>query len=156
MKKYIIVILILFVSSCGYHLRGDNLLSQKYPHIKVNISNKSSLKRPLIHALLASGVKLDTNKSEKVAELTIKKDSLIKVIQSVGANNQIQEFRLEYDVEFTIGDKPQKSIHIEKDYSFDIQQITGGQQEEQTLRKQLSDDMAWSIVRQINADISNK
>lgn len=153
-KLYLLIILVSVLTSCGYHLRGNNSLAQRYPVIKIAISNQSLLKRPLIHALLASGVQLSEQNDSQSELLQIKKDSLIKVIQSVGINNQIQEYRLEYDVDFQIAQSPVRSLHIEKDYSFDIQQITGGQQEELTLRKQMADDMAWSIIRQINAEIN--
>lgn len=143
--------LVLMLSSCGYHLRSSNTLTESYPQIKIRVTAQSILKRPLVNALLSSGVKLSDEGSQSVSELKIIKDSLRKVIQSIGTNNQVQEYRLEYDVEFSIGGSKVSAIHLEKDYSFDIQQIGGGQQEEITLRKQLADDMAWAIIRKINA-----
>ena len=151
MKNLLIITIIFVATSCGYHLRKSNSLSETYPQLKIEISAQSLLKRPLINALISSGVQLTDESNTTVSELVITKDTLQKVIQSIGVNNQVQEYRLEYDVEYTIADQLQNSIHLEKDYSFDIQQIGGGQQEEITLRKQLADDMAWAIIRQINA-----
>lgn len=139
------------LTSCGYHLRSQNLLSKNYPNMKLIISSQSSLKRDLVSSLIASGVKLNKKSSENLTELKIVKDVLRKVVQSIGANNQVQEYRLEYDVQYKIDDGELKSVHLERDYSFDIQQIGGGQQEEITLRKQITQDMAWAIIRQINA-----
>ena len=153
MKKIFVLVIILFISACGYHLRAANSLAKNYPQLQLSINNQSLLKQPLIKALIASDVKLLEQSDNK---LHITKDSLRKVIQSIGANNQVQEYRLEYDVEYQLADLNKKTVHLERDYSFDIQQITGGQQEEQTLRKQLSEDMAWAIIRQINASINNK
>ena len=150
MKNLLIITIIFVATSCGYHLRKSNSLSETYPQLKIEISAQSLLKRPLINALISSGVQLTDESNTTVSELVITKDTLQKVIQSIGVNNQVQEYRLEYDVEYTIADQSQKAIHLEKDYSFDIQQIGGGQQEEVTLRKQLADDMAWAIIRQIN------
>ncbi|MCF6241668.1 MAG: LPS assembly lipoprotein LptE, partial [Bacteroidales bacterium] len=107
-------------------------------------------KRPLVSALLASGVKL-SDKSE--VNLVIKTDRLAKIVQSVGVNNQVQEYRLEYDVKYTIGDSKLREVHIERDYSFDVQEIGGGQTEERTLRKQLAQDMARAIIRQLSATV---
>lgn len=147
MKKIILILSILAITSCGYHLRSSNKLAENYPVISLKIATHSLLKRSLSNALISSGVKLDN--THKV-ELVVSKDLLHKVIQSVGTNNQVQEYRLEYDVEYNIDDGESKTIHLEKDYSFDVQQIGGGQQEELTLRKQLAEDMAWAIIRQIN------
>ncbi len=141
------------MTSCGYHLRSQNSLAQTYPNIKLSISAQSALKRELVSALIASGVNLQQESTAQMVELKIVKDTLRKVVQSIGANNQVQEYRLEYEVQYSLDDKKIKSIHLEKDYSFDIQQIGGGQQEEITLRKQLTQDMAWAIIRQINTSI---
>jgi outer membrane lipopolysaccharide assembly protein LptE/RlpB len=149
-KFMLMVSFLLLFSACGYHLRSNNKLAEMYPRIKVNMASHSMLKRSLVTALLSSGVKLEVDSGDGISELRINKNSLRKVIQSIGPNNQVQEYRLEYDVEYTIADKAQKSIHLEKDYSFDIQQIGGGQQEEITLRKQLAEDMARAIIRQLS------
>ena len=138
------------LTSCGYHLRTNNSLAQNHPMIKLDIKAQSVLKRPLINALLSSNVSLVNESTEEFSLLTIHEDSLKKVIQSIGANNQVQEYRLDYDVVYSIADSDKKSVHIEKDYSFDVQQIGGGQSEELAIRKQLADDMAWAIIRQIN------
>ena len=101
--------------------------------------------------LLASGV--EVSKDSEIS-LDITKDRLVKIVQSVGVNNQVQEYRLEYDVEYTIGDSEVVSVHIERDYSFDVQEIAGGQTEERTLRKQLAKDMARAIIRRLSASAS--
>ena len=150
MKNILFVTTLLLLNSCGYHLRSNNALAENHPEIKLNIKAQSLLKRPLINALLSSNVTLTDDISEQTSELIILKDSLIKVVQSIGANNQVQEYRLEYDVEYSLADSASQSIHIEKDYSFDVQQIGGGQSEEIALRKQLADDMAWAIIRQMS------
>ena len=148
--------IILFSSSCGYHLRSNNSIAETYPLVKLDISAQSLLKRPLINALISSGVELTDQSNLEASDLVIVKDNLQKVIQSIGANNQVQEYRLEYDVEYTLGRSDKKTVHLEKDYSFDIQQIGGGQQEEVTLRKQLAQDMSRAIIRQINASKNNR
>ncbi len=153
MKSLIITLLTLGLIACGYHLRNTNNLAVTYPKLQLNIKAQSPLKRPLVNALIASGITLSENPQDD--SLNIKKDTLRKVIQSIGANNNVQEYRLEYDVHYSIANQEVRNIHLEKDYSFDIQQITGGQQEEITLRKQLAEDMAWALIRQINATIEN-
>ena len=99
-----VLVIILLVSACGYHLKASNTLAENYPKIKINISAQSLLKRSLVNAMLSSGVELVDKNMEGVAELNILKDSLRKVVQSIGANNQVQEYRLEYDVEYNIAE----------------------------------------------------
>ena len=150
MKKILFITILVMLTSCGYHLRNTNSLAKNYPLLKLNIESQSLLKRPLINALLSSNVELTDELSDLSSELVIHSDSLKKVIQSIGANNQVQEYRLEYDVDYSLADAKIQSVHLEKDYSFDVQQIGGGQSEEITLRKQMAEDMAWAIIRRIN------
>ncbi len=154
MKKIALLLSLILLTSCGYHLRAKNALQETYAHINLQVNNQSLLNRSLVSALLSSGVK--SSKSSDATVLNIEKDRLRKVIQSIGANNQVQEYRLEYDVSYSIDDQDTQTLHLEKDYSFDVQQIGGGQQEELTLRKQLAEDMAWAIIRQINATLSQQ
>jgi len=153
MKKIVFLICVFLLSSCGYHLRQSGQLSENHPMIYLDISKQSLLKVTLSNVLISSGVKLTNSNEQGSSKLKIIKDSLVKHIQSIGANNRVQEYRLEYDVEYKLADEEIKSIHIEKDYSFDDQQIAGSQQEELTLRKQLAEDMAWAIARQINQEV---
>jgi len=142
-------LLIILFSSCGYHLRNTNL-GEQYQSVDLTIESRSLLKRPLLRELLASGVKVSEDSDVK---LVIKKDRLVKIVQSVGVNNQVQEYRLEYDVQYTIGDSKPQNVHLERDYSFDVQEIAGGQSEERTLRNRLAQDMARAIIRQLSATI---
>ncbi|MCF6319140.1 MAG: hypothetical protein L3J83_07675 [Proteobacteria bacterium] len=117
MKTIILITILIFITSCGYHLRSHNSLAQTYPNIKLSISAQSTLKRELVSVLIASGVKLQQESTVQMVELKIIKDTLRKVVQSIGANNQVQEYRLEYEVQYSLDDKQIKSLHLEKDYS---------------------------------------
>ncbi len=147
MKLFNFLVALLLLTSCGYHLRNSNL-GEQYQSVDLSINSRSLLKRPLLSELLASGVKISDDADVK---LKVTKDRLVKIVQSVGVNNQVQEYRLEYDVQYTIGDSKLQEVHLERDYSFDVQEIGGGQTEEQTLRKQLAQDMARAIIRQLSS-----
>ena len=90
-----VTLLILLFSSCGYHLRNSNL-GEQYQSVDLSIGSRSLLKRPLVGELLASGVKLSEDSD---VNLIIKKDRLVKIVQSVGVNNQVKEYGLKYDVQ---------------------------------------------------------
>ena len=151
--RCLLISTLLFISSCGYQLRQSPLISTKHPEILIKTDRQTELKHQLSLVLSSSGVKLV--ESDQASQLVILKDSLVKKIQSVGANNQVQEFRLEYEVEFSFDGQSVESLYLERDYSFDIQQIGGGQQEELNLRKQLVEDMAWALIRKLNSKIIN-
>ena len=68
MKKILLMMIILFSSSCGYHLRSNNSIAETYPLVKLDISAQSLLKRPLINALISSGVELTDQSNLEASE----------------------------------------------------------------------------------------
>lgn len=148
----------LFVSlllfGCGYQLKTAVELDSAYNKTHIKHSITSPLYRPLAVALSNQGVNLVEDATTATAQIIISKDSLTKQIQSIGANNRVQEYRLDYEVVFSVQflDQiavPEQTLNLSRDYAFDIGQIAGAQGEEQVLRQQMYEDMAQSIIRAI-------
>ena len=105
-------------------------------------------------ALSNQGIQLVENAADATAKIIIIKDDLSKQVQSIGANNRVQEYRLDYELSFTVQfldqvKVPEQTLVLSRDYAFDIGQITGAQAEEQVLRQQMYQDMAQMIIRAI-------
>lgn len=154
MKKLLILGLILLVSACGYRLKSVVELDEAYNQTFIELPISTPLYRPLAVALSNQGIQLVENASEATAKIIIIKDDLNKQVQSIGTNNRVQEYRLEYDLTFSVHFTDQvtikeKNLSLSRDYAFDIGQISGAQAEEQVLRNQLYQDMAQMIIRTI-------
>ena len=153
MKK-IIAVCFVVLSSCGYHLKGAVELDEAYNKSFIQHAITAPLYRPLAVALSNQGIKLVENASDATAKIIIIKDDLSKQVQSIGANNRVQEYRLDYELSFTVQfldqvKVPEQTLVLSRDYAFDIGQITGAQAEEQVLRQQMYQDMAQMIIRAI-------
>ena len=112
--------------------------------------------QPLAVALSNQGLKLVDDASVATAKVLIIKDELNKQIQSIGTNNRVQEYRLEYELTFAVHfldaiAVPEQTLNLSRDYAFDIGQITGTQAEERILREQMYKDMAQMIIRSISS-----
>lgn len=154
MKNTIVLLMVLLVSACGYKLKSKVQLDDEFNKTFIQHPISSPLYRPLAVALSNQGVKLEEKASDATAKIIIIKDDLKKQVQSIGTNNRVQEYRLEYELSFEIhyldGVKiKEKTLQLSRDYAFDIGQITGAQAEEQLLREQLYQDMAQMIIRTI-------
>lgn len=154
MRKISTLGLILLLSACGYRLKSVVELDEAYQQTFIEHPISAPLYRPLAVALSNQGIQLVENASEASAKLIIVKDTLQKQIQSIGTNNRVQEYRLDYDLTFTVHftDRvaiKEKTLSLSRDYAFDIGQISGAQAEEQVLRTQLYQDMAQMIIRTI-------
>lgn len=157
MKKTICMLLMsgLLLNACGYKLRQAVTLNAAYEKTYLALSITSPLYQPLYTELRNAEIDLVESQSTASAELKINSVNLQRVIQSIGANNRVQEYRLELNVNFQVlanGESlvaPQ-TLNMSRDYAFDIEQITGTQQEEAILREQLYEDMARMIVTRIS------
>ena len=157
MKKTLLMLSLVGVllTACGYKLRQPVALNAAYQKTYLGLSITSPLYQPLYTELLNAKIDLVETQKESSAELKINAVNLQRVIQSIGANNRVQEYRLELNVGFQVladGESllaPQ-TLNMSRDYAFDIEQITGTQQEEAILREQLYKDMARMIVTRIS------
>jgi len=149
--KLIIALCVLTISGCGYHLKQAVELDPALTKTHLDLSLTSPLYQPLATELSNQGIQLVAADVAE-ARLVIGNNRIQKEVQSIGVNNRVQEYRLDYHLDFRlfIGDKlvlTSRPLQLTKDYSFDIGQITGTQSEEQLLRQQLYSDMAHMIIR---------
>ncbi len=158
MKKQLWVLFstAMLLSACGYHLKSAVNLDAAYDKTYIQHAISAPLYRPLAIALSNQGLKLVDNAADATAKISIVKDSLTKQIQSIGTNNRVQEYRLDYELIFAVHfldvtEIPEQTLHLSRDYAFDIGQITGTQTEERILREQMYEDMAQMIIRSISS-----
>ncbi len=154
MKNVGLLLMVLLLSACGYHLKSQVNLDAEYNKTYLQHAISAPLYRPLAVALSNQGIKLVEEAGEATAKIVIIKDNLTKQIQSIGTNNRVQEYRLDYELSFMVEyldrvKMTERSLSLSRDYSFDIGQISGTQAEEQVLRQQMYQDMAQMIIRAI-------
>lgn len=161
MKKIGLMMFLVLLNGCGYHLKSAYELDSSYNKTHIQHAITAGLYRPLAVALSNQGINLVEKASEATAQIVITKDNLSKQIQSIGANNRVQEYRLDYEVTFLVQflDEvvvAEQTLTLSRDYAFDIGQIAGAQGEERVLRQQMYKDMAQSIIRAISNQSKTK
>ena len=156
MKKSVVLVLLvgMLISACGYHLKKAVPLSESLKQSYLQLDSGSPLYRPLSMALGNQGVQLHDDANDAKSRIVVHDNRLEKVVQSIGVNNRVQEYRLDYQLTFSVFDGDhtlvdRQLLTISRDYSFDIEQITGGQAEENILREQMYQDMADMIIRRL-------
>ena len=152
--KNLVWLLCFVLAGCGYHLKQKVTLDAAYDSTYLNHALSANLYQPLAIALSNQGVNLVKDAKQATAKINIISDRLTKQVQSIGVNNRVQEYRLDYELVFSVEflDRmviTDKRLHLSRDFAFDIGQITGAQAEEQVLREQMTKDMAQMIIRTI-------
>lgn len=147
--------LLLLMTACGYQLRQTAALPEALQTMYLQLPVGDPLYRPLFRALNNQGVKLLSQPQPTAATLVIEKNSLQRFTQAIGTNNRVQEYRLGYQLQYSLSHNgktltDRQQINIERDFSFDAQQIAGMQSEETVIRKQMYQDMAQRIVRHLS------
>ena len=112
------------LSACGFHLRGDYLLSDELQTLYVTSSDvHGELTRLVQQHLSHKKVKILKHKNAQVPELRIMSDTLDRRTLSVFQNGQVAEYELIYAVHYQLrfaNEEPQNfRFELNRDYQDD-------------------------------------
>ena len=116
--------LVSLLSACGFHLRGDYLLSDELQTLYVTSSDvHGELTRLVKQHLTQNQVKVLKHKNAQVPELRIMSDTLDRRTLSVFQNGQVAEYELIYAVYYQLrftDEEPQDfRFELNRDYQDD-------------------------------------
>ena len=150
-----LLLLVLQLTACGYHLRGEAVMPFK--SIYLSAANPGS---PLIQELRKD---LKTNKTEVTDKpdkaeviLNIALEQQDMVILSLDATGLVNEYQLRYRVSLRAYDNQQREwlpasdLLLTRDLIFDNSQILAMSSEETMLYQNMRSDMAQQILRRLS------
>lgn len=150
----------LFMSACGYHLRGSNGLSDEFK--KVYLQGASSqLKRNARRSLRASDGVLVTNAAESGLVIQILKEEMDKRFLSLSSTGRATEYELIYKLNYSLTDAAGKqlaepqNIEIIKDYFNDQEDILAKNKEEQVIRNEMYQQAVRTIFNRARITLNN-
>lgn len=112
------------IQGCGFHLRGDYLLSPQLQNIHVSSVDKhGELTRLVKQHLVLNKINITPKSTVDTPELHILKDSLDRRTLSVFPNGQVAEYELIYSVKYQLifsnEDIRTYEVELDKDYQDD-------------------------------------
>jgi len=126
-KQRSLIFLVMFftslLSACGFHLRGDYLLSDELQTLYVSSSDvHGELTRLLKSHLTRNQVKVLQQKSANNPELRIVSDKLDRRTLSVFQNGQVAEYELIYSVHYQLifSSQQGESPKAPQDFNFEL------------------------------------
>lgn len=152
-----VALLLLAIAGCGFHLRGtaDLPASLKTMYIQgADIQQDFGL--ALKRALTANGVTVLTDYQQGSAVLTVLENKTERRVLSVGADAKVSEYGLHGTVRFKVSDDKgqlildEQSVEAQRDYQFNQDQVLASGNEERTLREQLNQQLAQSVLRRLS------
>lgn len=147
----------MFISSCGFQLRGAVDLPAGIEPIAVVATNNDSFANTLSNLLRAYGVKLSDNNAAANHLLVITELNQAKRSTALGEGARVAEYQLSETVTFELRDKQGKTvfgpntISERKIVPNDPNKVVSTGEEEKILRREMLQNLAAKITRQLQS-----
>lgn len=155
---FLLGVLVLLLSSCGFQLRGAYQLPPQMHATWVNAANpNSALARSLKRTLNANGIRLVESQSSSSAVLRLFGEKNSKRVISVDSRGQAREYELSYSISFSLSlaDNTaliaEQTLSLQRDFLFDTTDVLGKGREESTLVSDMQQDMVRLIMLRLQA-----
>tara|TARA_Y100001958_G_C21158713_1_gene493122 strand:- start:66 stop:539 length:474 start_codon:yes stop_codon:yes gene_type:complete len=151
-KLYIILILLVIFSSCGFKIENNSKLSN------FGISEIEGEGDPRINYKLKNGLSFITSRdSEQLLDLKIKTNKS-KTIKEKNIKNEITKYKIDISVDVIfnkVGSAKQKSFTISRSSSYDVatqysQTLTNEKREIEMLTDEITKDIFDKLIREVN------
>lgn len=158
-RSFLLVVLVLGLSACGFHLRSALRIPPDLGPVRVEARDPySPLADSLAVALERAGATPAPEAARTgVAVLRIRSEKWASTPISVDQFGRAQEYTLRYAVVFSL-DKangrnlvPQQAVELARDYISVPTRSTGTEGERELLSREMQKDMVASILRRIDA-----
>jgi len=154
-RTVILFFLVLLVTGCGFHLRGNIEMPAFLSSIYIQDEQVSRITPVLQQYLKTNDVKLAADSASASAVLAINGERFDRRVLSVDSAGKVQEYALLYYVQFSLFDQSrqpllgQQQIQVERDMRFDPTQVLAKSSEEAQLNQDMLQDAGQQIMRRI-------
>ena len=144
------------LAGCGFQLRGTATLPFQTLYVDIPTGNAmgAELKRNL---RAGTNVTLVDRREDAEAVLTNTGETRTKLILSINSAGRVREFRLRYGFTYSLVDKngheiaPPADLIINRDYSFNENEVLAKESEEQLLYRDMQSDLVQQVIRRLAA-----
>lgn len=156
--RLILIIFIVSLSACGFHLRGHNVNEKSFPFASLFL--KSAAPTPFITDLQNSlelyQIRIASTAAEADLTLDILSEARDKQILALSGAGQVLEYQLRYRVSLRAYDKqmnewlPADEISLHRSLAYDTAQILAKEQEEAMLYRDMRSDAVQQVMRRLS------
>ena len=162
-NTFVIMVLLVMSSACGFKLRGDVELPPVLQETYIDSENPfTGMARALRVELETAGARIVESSEQATAVLKIVKEKSQNRILSVGSTGKASEYELLEEITYELTDrdgkilvKPQ-SLRMVRDLVFDENELLGKVSESEQLHVQMRRSLARQIITRINAEFQRQ
>jgi LPS-assembly lipoprotein len=151
LRKLSIFGLILFISACGFQLRGD--IQANFDSISIS-GGTSGFNKTLQRKFRQAGITIaSASEAEKIVEII--ENKFTKTILTLTGTGAVSEYQLDYDVTYRFKNKDAPwnlpvTIEATRTYTYDDQDILAKDEEEKRLVSGMEDQLIKTMATQIS------
>lgn len=153
----LLICISLFISSCGFHLRGSGQGGySEISSLYISDSNASDIGENIRSQLSLSGTEITSSSGAARYALRLYGYNVNQSVLSVSAlTGKVEEFQLSMSVRMTLSDGENNEllsdqlIRVTRDYAFDERTVLGSESERALLIDEMSRQTASQIIRRM-------
>lgn len=121
------------------------------------VDKNTELVRVLKRALKTSNIKIVDTQQQAQAVLNISNEKQERRILSVDTQGRAREYEINYQISFSVGTDEnsfliaEQTINLQRDYLFDAEDVLAKSREQETLLKDMQQDMVRLIMSRLQA-----
>ena len=154
----LLVVLSVLMQSCGFKLRGNVILDPSFYPLYIQVeSNVTQIADPLKRALERQNVTLVDDPSQAATVIHLVAEQFLRRVLTVSNSGKVQEFALNYYVEFNIMDDKGKALlettrlEVERVLRFDDSEVLAKSTEEATIHQHMLEDSVQQLLRHLQS-----
>ncbi len=155
-RFFLLLLTSLVLAGCGFHLQQQSSLPPEMEHVRLEAPDPYAQFARRLRVLLEQGGVSVVDDDSATAVLQILSSRVRKEILTIGDNARVREYRLRHTVEFALLDSrgavlaPVQKLEQSRVISFDETEILGAAQEDEQLRREMSDTLARLVIRRLS------
>ena len=152
----LVLLMVVIVAGCGFHLRGDIVLPALYERVQVVSVGASDVGRALSEALENVGSQIVSSPEVSTAVVTVLSSGTQRRALNVGGK-AIREYELQLDISFVVQDNKgvqlaeQQTVSVIRNYQNDPNDVLGKDNEEQVIRQEMMRPAIIQVLRRMKA-----
>ena len=165
LRLSLLSIIIAGVSSCGFSLRGSEILSSKYQTLQLNAQQPNSdftrlLRRSLQVADVSVAAVIGEDFESEFPVLAIADERLVSRPVTVNPRARAAQYELRLSINIALGRGNElfiepETIFVERTYFEDIENISGNQEELELITAEMRRELVNQLMRRLEAAVLN-
>ena len=157
----VLLCLVLFLTACGYHLRGELDLPENMKTVYIDGAS-DGLRNQFKAAMLNSQVKVVNLRADAGTIILVSEEDTLKRALSLGSSGYANQYGLEYHFKYEVQDGkgkiivPSQPVEIRREYFNNQQLILGKDNEELVIRNEMYQQAVRTMINQLRAGLGNK